>query len=201
MATKRLKILLAVLIIILVFMLGFNTWHGEDLITEMQVPLTVETGAVATWNVEINSWAAIDTWFEIDIWEATERELASKLNSLVGDYNISYTIVHECSEQTADYQLCIKNVLWVANAESSMFKNWMKPTNNWFWWLYKGKKKRFSSVQDSIKQWVAMYVRNGWSKRTTGQSRIDNKYCTSSCSNRVSAYNSAVQKIDKIGLD
>lgn len=201
MATKRLKVLIAVMVIILVFMLGFNVWHGEDLLTELQVQPSVETGTVAIWDVKINSWVSIDTWFEIDIREATERELADKLNSLVGDYNISYTIVHECSEQAADYQLCIKNVLWVANAESSMFKNWMKPTNNWFWWLYKGKKKRFSSVQDSIKQWVAMYVRNGWSKRTTGQSRIDNKYCTSSCSNRVSAYNSAVQKIDKIGLD
>lgn len=200
MSTKRLKVFIAVMVIILVFMLGFNAWHGEDLLTELQVQPSIETGSVATWDVKINSWISIDTWFEIDIREATERELADKLNSLVGDYNISYTIVHECSEQTADYQLCIKNVLWVANAESSMFKNWMKPTNNWFWWLYKGKKKRFSSVQDSIKQWVAMYVRNGWSKRVTWQDWLRGKYCTSSCSNWVSAYNSAVSKIELLGL-
>lgn len=58
--------------------------------------------------------------------------MAEELNSLIGDYNISYTIVHECSSQTEDYQLCIKSVLGVANAESSMFKAGMKPTNNGF---------------------------------------------------------------------
>ncbi|MBO7691731.1 MAG: hypothetical protein J6T10_03755 [Methanobrevibacter sp.] len=62
--------------------------------------------------------------------EDTEKEMAEKLNSLIGDYNISYTIVHECSIQTSDYKLCIKNVLGVANAESGMFKAGMKPSNN-----------------------------------------------------------------------
>ena len=193
-------------------MLGFNVWHGEDSIMEMQVKPLVNSGAVLSWNIDVNSWAVlswnidvnswatISTWVEIDIREATERELADKINSLVGDYNISYTIVHECSEQTADYKLCIKNVLWVANAESSMFKKWMKPTNNWFWWLYKGKKKRFSSVQESIKQWVSMYVRNGRWRRVTWQDWLNWKYCTSACTNWVSAYSSAVRKVEGLGL-
>lgn len=193
MATKRLKILIAVMIIILVFMLGFNAWHGEDIVTEMQVKPVVDTGSVASWEVK-----EIET--VIYTWEDTEKEIAEKLNSLIGDYNISYAIIHECSTQTSDYKLCVKNVLWVANAESSMFKAGMKPSNNWFGWMYKWKKRKFSSVEESIKEWVAMYVRNNWGKRVTWKDRLAWKYCTSSCSNWVGAYNSAVRKIEKLEL-
>lgn len=197
MATKRLKVLITVMVLILVFMLGFNAWHWEDIITEVQALPVVETGSVTTW--EVNTWNVILTW-EIYTWEDTEKEIAEKLNSLIGDYNISYAVVHECSIQTNDYKLCIKNVLWVANAESSMFKAGMKPSNNGFWRMYKGKKRKFSSVEESIKLWVAMYVKNGWANRTTWKARLNWKYCTSSCSNWTSAYNSAVRKIDKLGL-
>ena len=197
MATKRLKVLIAVMTIILVFMLGFNAWHGENIVTEMQIQPAIETGSVASW--EVNSWNVVLTW-EIYTWEDTEKEIAEKLNSLIGDYNISYAIIHECSTQTSDYKLCVKNVLWVANAESSMFKAGMKPSNNGFWRMYKWKKRKFSSVEESIKEWVAMYVRNNWSKRVTWKDWLNWKYCTSSCSNWTSAYNSAVRKIEKLGL-
>lgn len=197
MATKRLKILIVVMAIVLVFMLGFNAWHGEDIVTEMQVEPVVDTGSVASW--EVNSWNVILTW-EIYTWEDTEKEIAEKLNSLIGDYNISYAIIHECSIQTNDYKLCVKNVLWVANAESSMFKAGMKPSNNGFWRMYKWKKRKFSSVEESIKEWVAMYVRNNWGKRVTWKDRLAWKYCASSCSNWVGAYNSAVRKIEKLEL-
>jgi hypothetical protein len=193
MATKRLKILIAVMTIILVFMLGFNAWHGEDIVTEMQVKPVVDTGSVASWEVK-----EIET--VIYTWEDTEKEIAEKLNSLIGDYNISYAIIHECSTQTDDYKLCVQNVLGIANAESSMFKAGMKPSNNWFGWMYKWKKRKFSSVEESIKEWVAMYVRNNWGKRVTWKDRLAWKYCTSSCSNWVSAYNSAVRKIEKLEL-
>ena len=193
MATKRLKILIAVMTIILVFMLGFNAWHGEDIVTEMQVEPVVDTGSVASWEVK-----EIET--VIYTWEDTEKEIAEKLNSLIGDYNISYAIIHECSTQTSDYKLCVKNVLGIANAESSMFKAGMKSSNNWFGWMYKWKKRKFSSVEESIKEWVAMYVRNNWGKRVTWKDRLAWKYCTSSCSNWVSAYNSAVRKIEKLEL-
>lgn len=193
MATKRLKILIAVMTIILVFMLGFNAWHGEDIVTDLQVQPVIETGGVASWEVK-----EIET--VIYTWEDTEKKIAEKLNSLIGDYNISYAVIHECSTQTSDYKLCVQNVLWVANAESSMFKAGMKPTNNGFWWMYKWKKRKFSSVEESIKEWVAMYVRNNWGKRVTWKDRLAWKYCTSSCSNWVSAYNSAIRKIKKLEL-
>ena len=197
MATKRLKVLITVMVLILVFMLGFNAWHWEDIITEVQALPVVETGSVTTW--EVNTWNVILTW-EIYTWEDTEKKIAEKLNSLIGDYNISYAVVHECSIQTNDYKLCIKNVLWVANAESSMFKAGMKPSNNGFWRMYKGKKRKFSSVEESIKLWVAMYVRNGRGKRVTWQDWLNWKYCTSSCSNWTKAYNSAVSKVEKLEL-
>ena len=195
---KRLKILLAVLTICLVFMLGFNAGHGEEIATEPLIQPVVETGTVATWDIKVNTWV-VDTWVMYTR-EDTEKEMAEKLNSLIGDYNISYTIVHECSIQTSDYKLCIKNVLGVANAESGMFKAGMKPSNNWFGWMYKWKKRKFSSVEESIKLWVAMYVRNGRGKRVTWQDWLNWKYCTSSCSNWTRAYNSAVSKVEKLGL-
>lgn len=190
---KRLKILLAVLTICLVFMLGFNAGHGEEIATEPLIQPVVETGSVATWVVKEEE-TVIYTWAD------TEKRMAEELNSLIGDYNISYTIVHECSSQTEDYQLCIKSVLGVANAESSMFKAGMKPTNNGFWWMYKWKKRKFSSVEESIKEWVAMYVRNGRGKRVTWKDWLNWNYCTSECSNWAKAYNSAVKKVEKLEL-
>lgn len=185
------------MIIILVFMLGFNAWHWEDITTEMQAQPVVETGSVTSWDVA--SWNVILTW-EIYTWEDTKVEIAEKLTSLIGDYNISYAIIHECSTQVDDYKLCVINLLGVANAESSMFKAGMKPSNNGFWWMYKWKKRKFSSVEESIKQWVAMYVRNNWGKRVTWDARLKGNYCTSSCSNWVKAYNSAAKKIEKLEL-
>ena len=193
MATKRLKILIAVMSIILIFMLGFNAWHGEDIITEMQVEPVVETGSVASWDVK-----EIET--VIYTWEDTKKDIAEKLSTLIGDYNISYAIIHECSTQLDDYKLCVKNLLGVANAESSMFKKWMEPSNNWFGWMYKWKKRKFSSVEESIKEWVAMYVRNNWGKRVTWDDWLKWNYCTSECSWWVKAYNSAARKIEKLEL-
>ena len=191
---KRLKILLVVLTTCLVFMLGFNAWHGEEIATELSVQPVVETGSVATWEVK-----EIET--VIYTREDTEKEMAEKLNSLIGDYNISYAIVNECTTQVYDnYKHCIWAVLWVANAESSLFKKGMKPSNNWFGWMYKWKKRKFSSVEESIKLWVAMYVRNGRGKRVTWQDWLNWKYCTSSCSNWTKAYNSAVSKVEKLEL-
>lgn len=193
MATKRLKILIVVMSIILIFMLGFNAWHGEDVITEVQVESVIETGSVASWEVK-----EIET--VIYTWEDTKKNIAEKLSTLIGDYDISYAIIHECSTQLDDYKLCVKNLLGVANAESSMFKKWMNPSNNGFWWMYQWKKRKFSSVEESIKEWVAMYVRNNWGKRVTWEARMQGNYCTSECSWWVKAYNSAVRKIEKLEL-
>ena len=190
MTTKRLKILIVVMIILIVFIMGYNKGHWEDLATEFEALAVVETWATT---VEI-----IPTEEELVIYtrEMTEAKLADKVDNLIGDYNISYTIVHECASQTEDYELCIKNVLWVANAESGMFKKWMYPSNNWFGWMYNWKKKKFSSIEESIKQWIAMYVKNGRAKRATWKDWLKWNYCTSECSHWVENYNSAIKKLE-----
>lgn len=172
----KLKILLAILIILTVFLLGY--WKGQAGEEHFVEPIVINTGSVN---------------------ELTEQEvLYEKVNSVVGDESISKAIVDECMWQTEDYKLCIKNVIWVASSESSVFKKGMYPSNNWFWWMYKWKKRKFNSVEESIRLRVEMYVRNGWAKRTTGQSWISWRYCASACTHWVGNYNSAIKKL---GLD
>ena len=186
MATKRLKVLIAVMVTILVFIFGFNVWHGEEIIEQVSVP---EKEEVLTWATTVEETI-------IYTWEMTEQRLVEQVNSLVGNESISYAIVHECATQTDDYEQCIKNIIWVSNAESGMFKRGMYPSNNWFGWMQNWKKKKFSSVEESIKQWVAMYVRNGRGKRVTWKDWLKWNYCTSECSHWVKNYNSAIKKLE-----
>lgn len=65
-------------------------------------------------------------------WEDTEKKLAEQVDRLVGNYDISFTIVHECSLKVKNYKKCIQDVVGVSNAESSIFKKGMYPSNNGF---------------------------------------------------------------------
>ena len=49
--------------------------------------------------------------------------IVEKVDNLLGDYISSEIIVDNCMEKTENYILCIKNVVGVANAETSLFKN------------------------------------------------------------------------------
>lgn len=180
---RQLKILLAIIIALLIFLLGY--WQGQAWEEHYIEPL--EFDVISTGSVN----------------EPTEAEvLTEKVNSLVGNESISITIVKECMSQTEDYKLCIQNLVGVASAESSVFKKGMYPSNNWFGRMQRTKdwykKKRFNSVEESIKLRIEMYVRNGWDKRTNGAKRGSSNYCASECTYRVRNYNSA---ISKLGLD
>lgn len=193
MTNKRLKLLIAVMVIIIVFILWYNQWHTEDIIIEMQELTPVETGAV---NAELTG--AVEEQV-IYTWEDTEKRLAEQVNELVGNYDISFTIVHECSLKVKNYKKCIQDVVGVSNAESSMFKKGMYPSNNWFWLMQKTIsgyiKRRFSSVEESIKYRVNLYVEKNRERRTTGQDWLNWNYCTSECSWRIKNYNSAIKKL------
>lgn len=193
MSTKRLKILIAVMLIILVFMLGYNQWHTEDIVIETQeTEPVVETGSVASWNVK-----EIET--VIYTWEDTKVNLANKVNALIGDYSISYAIVNECTTQVYDnYRHCIESIIGVANAESTLFTKWMKPSNNWLGLMYKWTKRKFSSVEESIQVWVSLYKKNWWGKRITWADWLkgESAYCQSACTNWAKAYNSAIKKLE-----
>ena len=175
----KLKILIAIMVILLVFILWYSKGQAgeEHYLEPIQVTPPLD--------------------------EPTEEEiLIQKVNGLVGNESISMTIVKECMSQTEDYKLCIQNVVGIASAESSIFKKGMYPSNNWFWLMQRTKnwykKRRFNSVEESIKLRIEMYVRNGWAKRTNGAKRGSSNYCASECTYRVRNYNSAVSKL---GLD
>lgn len=195
MTNKRLKILIVVMAIILIFILWYNQGHTEDIITEMQLAAqtgqVVETPSTTTGEVEEQV---------IYTWEMTEQHLAEQVNKLVGNYDISYTIVHECSSRVKNYKKCIQDVIGVSNAESSIFQKGMYPSNNGFWLMQRTKngykKRKFSSVEEGIKYRVNLYVEKWREKRTTGQDWLNGRYCTSECKWRVRNYSSAIKKLE-----
>lgn len=190
MTTKRLKILIIVMSIILIFMLGFNLWHGEDIITEQDIQPT--TGALSVWATTVDNVEETIIYTR----EMTEKRLAEKVNSLVGNESISYAIVHECATQVPDnYVQCLKSAVWVANAESSLFTKWMSPSNNWWGLMYKWKKRKFSSIEESVQVWVSLYKKNNWGKRTSWSDWVWT-YCMSECKYWAKNYESAVKKLD-----
>lgn len=183
---KRLKIILLIAIIILGLFLWWN-YADEGTVPTPQAEEQIEitTGNKHTANPQEDYQRFLEE----------EMALQNKVYALVGDSNISATIVSACSEITDDKVLCIKNLLWVSNAESWMFKAWMTPTNNGFWFMQKGKKKKFSSVEESIIFRVERYQKKGRRKRTTWADWLKGKYCTSACTHRIGNYDAAIRKL------
>lgn len=178
----KLKLLIVALVVGVVFILWVPAWHWET--TESQD------------NVEVSTWDIVEEQI-IYTFEMTKDYLKERVDALVGDYNISSAIVEECTTQVPDdYKKCIKDLIWVSNAESTIFKNWMYPSNNGFWLMYKGHKRRFTSVEESIKVWVSLYVKNNWVDRATAKDWLRWNYCTSECSHRTKNFNRAVNKLE-----
>lgn len=194
MTNKRLKLLIATMIVLVGFVFGYDQSYSEDFITEMQELSLVNSGMVCTW-----STGQVDVQ---TLMEATEKRLAEQVDKLVGNYDISYTIVHECTSKVENYKKCIQDVVGVANAESTIFKKGMYPSNNGFWLMQKTKngyiKRKFSSVEESIKYRVDLYANKKWWKRETGQDWINWRYCTSSCSWWIRNYSSAIIRLGEL---
>lgn len=123
--------------------------------------------------------------------------LIAKVESVVGNTSISEAIVDGCMNTTTDWYLCIKNVVWVANAESSLFKR-VSSSNNAFGLMWRNWLMKFSSVEEGIRYRITLYERNKWYNRTNGKARLQgkNKYCASACTNWVGAYDSAIAKLN-----
>lgn len=179
----KLKLLIVIMVVWIVFVLWVPAWHWET--TESQD------------NVEVSTWDIVEEQI-IYTFEMTKDYLKERVDALVGDYNISSAIVEECTAQVPDnYKKCILDIIWVSNAESTIFKKWMRPSNNGLWLMYKGHKRRFSSVEEWIKVWVSLYVKNNWVNRVTSKDWLEKwKYCTSSCSHRWKNFKSAVNKLE-----
>ena len=182
----KLKLLIVALVVWVVFVLWVPTGHWE---TET---LPEEDTTVSTWDVVSSTW---DEQI-IYTWEMTKENLINRVDALVGNYSISTAIVEECTTQVPNnYKKCIEDVIGVSNAESSIFKKWMYPTNNGFGLMYKWKKRKFSSVEDWIKVRVSLYVKNNWETRTTWADWLKGNYCTSECSGWKKNYSSAIKKL------
>lgn len=179
----KLKLLIVAMVVWMVFVIWAPSWHWET--NESQE------------NVEISTWDIVEEEI-IYTFEMTKDYLKERVDALVGDYNISSAIVEECTKQVPDnYKKCIRDVIWVANAESTLFKKWMYPSNNGFWLMYKGYKKRFSSVEESIQYRVSLYVKNWWESRATKKDWLEKgHYCVSQCGNWRSNYSSAIKKLN-----
>lgn len=178
----KLKLLIVALVVWIIFVLWAPTWHWET--TESQD------------SVEISTWDIVEEQI-IYTFEMTKDYLKERVDALVGDYNISSAIVEECTTQVPDdYKKCIKDLIWVSNAESTIFTKWMYPSNNGFWLMYNGHKRKFSSIEESIKVWVSLYVKNNWVDRATAKDWLKWNYCTSECSHRTRNFNNAVKKLE-----
>ena len=179
MTTKQLKILIAIMIVLIVFILWYSRGQAwEETYVE---PVSLDVTDINVGDIE-------EEKSEADV-------LIDKVDLLVGDKSISEAIVTACMKHQENYKLCIKNVIGVSNAESGIFKKGMRPSNNGFGRMYQWKKRKFSSVEDSVYKRVQMYTKNHRENRTTWADWLKWRYCTSECTYWIKNYDSAIKKL------
>lgn len=120
--------------------------------------------------------------------------IVEKVDNLLDDYITSEIIVDNCMSKTENYILCIKNVIGVANAETSLFKK-MSRSNNPFGLMKGWRLQKFASKYDAIEYRIDLYQSKWWYKRTTWADWLRWNYCASDCSYRIGNYNAAINKL------
>lgn len=103
---KRIKIIIFILLILIFFIYNKDNAYDETI----TIPVEKQV-----YNLE-------SQWRDM---------VVEKVDNLLGDYITSEIIVDNCMLKTENYILCIKNVVGVANAESSLFKR-VSSSNNPF---------------------------------------------------------------------
>lgn len=166
---KRLKLIVAILIFIVIML-----WNKDNAYDE--TPIIPE--------VEKEVYTLEQQWRDM---------IVEKVDNLLGDYITSEIIVDNCMSKTENYILCIKNVIGVANAESSLFKR-MSKSNNPFGLMRGWKLQKFDSKYDAIEYRIELYS-SKWTNRTKWEDRILGRYCTSECTYRTSNYDAAINKL------
>lgn len=124
------------------------------------------------------------------------------VNALTGfgaiDLQLARSIEKLCKENTTDTNLCVKHIIWVSSAESSVFKRCSH--NNCFWlmrcWKQWCSLRRYNSIAESIEDRLKVYNKNERQRRTTGQMWLNWKYCASACTYWIQNYNSAISKLN-----
>jgi len=140
--------------------------------------------------------------------QVLQLDLINRLNAVVWSETIAEAIVVGCMNHTEDYIKCMRQTLGVANAESWIFKK-VSSKNNAFWFMEKvcgtqawnpywctTRLKAYSSVEESVIDFIKKYDKNKWYKRDSGQAWLNWRYCTSQCDNRIPAYNDWMAEFD-----
>lgn len=114
------------------------------------------------------------------------------------DQTFAKQLIESCEAKTENANLCLKHIIGVTSAESSVFKRCKY--NNCFW-LMKCDKwgctlRRFNSKIEAVNGWLDNYNKRNRSQRVTGQKWLNGKYCASACTYWVSNYNSAISKLN-----
>ena len=139
---------------------------------------------------------------QVSAWYDGETEYERVRNQIIKlwvSYEIAEHITREAYANTNNPKQFVKNIIWVSQAESSIFKKCSK--NNCFGimqrlsdWSYT--LRSYDTIQESISLWRELYVRNNWWVRLTWQDWIDWHYCTSSCLYWIGNYNDAISKLN-----
>lgn len=161
---KRIKFILLIL-----FVFIFIIWNRDNAYEELAIE--VET---STWTIE--------------------DSLIEKVDNLLGDYITSEIIVDNCVSKVEDYTWCIKNVIGVANAESSLFKK-VSRSNNPFGLMKGGRLQKFASKYDAIIYRIDLYQKNERYKRNTWADWLRWNYCSSECSYWIINYDDWIAKL------
>lgn len=140
--------------------------------------------------------------------QVLQLDLIDRLSTVVWSETISEAIVIWCMNHSVDYLKCMRDTIGVANAESWIFKK-TSSKNNAFGIMERvcGKKgwekqscrsqlKSYSSIEESVIDFIKLYEKNKWYKRITWQDWLNWKYCTAGCSNRIPAFNAGSAEFD-----
>lgn len=137
-----------------------------------------------------------------------EREWISKIGKTIWSDTIAEAIVVWCKNHSTDRQACMRHVFGVANAESSLFKN-VSSKNNAFWIMHKKcwvstsewyvcryVPKSYTSVEESVIDFLKLYEKNNWSSRTYWNAWLAWNYCSWACPNWVQNFTDGMIKLD-----
>lgn len=129
-------------------------------------------------------------------WTEYEKVI-QRLKATINDPSLAEHIAYECYSQAKDGELCVKHLVGVSNAESTMFGSC---GSNCFWVMVRSKAntyslKTYADRKYGITHRVQLYVKLWRSKRTTAQKRLEGNYCTSECKFWVGNFNAAVEKL------
>jgi len=182
---------------------GTETTTGTKLSTTTKITKSnATTGNKNLYQKPTQSILGVQAWY---IWETTYERTRNQIIKLWVSYEIAEHITWEAYTNTDDPKLFIKNIIWVSNAEWSIFKRWLY--NNYLGvmeckeiWKDENWKKKcirygikdYDTVQLAITNWREMYNRNKWYVRTTPQRWLDGSYCASECKFWVQNYNAGV---------